>query len=160
MKHPKEILSMVEFVIWIEKITEKWADEYLIEITAETDVNNAIHFLYQKTIPNYANLLKTPLSLEQFIPMKDGKVLEEPGSAPIYTHSKKYIKEYQQACKSILFEGWEWDGCLHDGKEMYLREVLTYRNHAGEWFFRKKIIDDIIKSNLIGTPAFWNKVFK
>ena len=74
-------------------------------------------------IVNYQLFVSEPLTLSMFVPVKDGKVLEEPESyqdylrlemisfCNLYTKKEELIKcqDYQTALKQVIFEGWEWN---------------------------------------------------
>lgn len=137
MKHPDKILSMINFVKWIEH-------QFILTSGIKMGYLDALQI-----IVTYADLLNRPLSLEMFVAVKDGKVLSKVKKIdyslipdPSYTASekKKEYNEYEQACKRILFKGWKIE--------------KSSPNWAG------KTIENLIQQiDLIGTDNFWNPIF-
>lgn len=67
---------------------------------------------------DYTRFINQPLTLSMFVPVKDGKVLEEPKywhkfnpnkyfSHPIKTITEIDWEDYQTALDQVIFEGWE-----------------------------------------------------
>lgn len=83
------------------------------------DKMDALEFCYEilEDIKNYAQFLKTPLTLGMFIPTDlEGNVLEEPIVGKqyyenVYDENSKAriqeIKEYEKAQERVIFEGFE-----------------------------------------------------
>lgn len=81
-----KLISMTDFVIQQSKIKQS-SSEFI------------------ECVKNYADFLKQPLELWMFVPCdENNNVMLIPGSAPIYTHPKEYILEYQQAKERCLFD--------------------------------------------------------
>lgn len=182
MKHPDKILTTGQLLTWFEENN----DELFIEFRDQyTGLQNDIHWEYLEYHYNCLNcnenLIQTPLSLDMFVSVKDGKVLEEPimdkrfitgnrETSKIYfdEHVQK-VKEYKQARKKILFEGFEHD---------YTENRVTYLDHGTYELRRFKFFDNELdatpflndfpdtieelanQTNLIGTGNFWNRIFK
>lgn len=112
-----------------------------------------------KPILNYAQLLKQPPELWMFVPCdEDGKVMKEPGTAPIYTHSLEYIEKYKQAKQRCLFEGFEI--IFQDNNSLIVRRNLvriSFRSNTKCVTF--DLISDITKFNLPLSQNTINKIY-
>ena len=152
MKKPEKCLTTTEFVLWITRYIDpsrSKVDEFVIVLM-------------------YARLMQTPSSLQIFVACKDGEPMQEPGSAPIYTHSKDYILEYQQAQKKVLFEGWAYylpDEIITNPKLMNGSQIIEITEKG--WVTEKdwridvktKTIEDLARQiELIPTDNFWKQV--
>ena len=91
--------------------------EELTNLQYETDEKRFLVFYMD--INKHNDLLKQPVTLSQFVPCKNGVPLEKPVS-PCKTSTQKacsqelepcecsaYHKQYNEAQKSVIFEGWE-----------------------------------------------------
>lgn len=86
-----KLISMIDFVLEQFTLLKQWK------------ISEQIFIL---RISQYAKLLKQPLTLGMFVACDlENYPLLPPGSAPIYTHSNKYMIEYQEAKERVLFEG-------------------------------------------------------
>jgi len=98
------------------------------------------------------NFGKQLTELWMFIPVGfDGNVLELPGSAPIYTHSKEYIQKWNEARKRCLFEGFSICDRMEEGEKidciMYNDEHFLLKSIIG------KTIEEIVKHQFELTPT-------
>ena len=138
MKYPKKILSTTEFVLWLAKNDQNYscdADWWMVL--------------------EYARLMQTSLSLDQFVPCKDGIVLDkELAESELKSGHINFYEEYEQAVKQILFEGWKWkDG--FDGDHFIKSKKYDF------WLNDFKTIEHFIqKIDAIGTNTYWNLIFK
>jgi len=94
------------------------------------------------------NFGRQSIELWMFVPCDfDGNVLELPGSAPIYTHSKEYIIKWKEAKDRCLFEGIEYVKAKKEGHYSFLRIAnLSEINYPALW--RGHTVEDLIKYNL------------
>jgi hypothetical protein len=100
-------------------------------------------------IDNYAQFLKTPLSLGMFIPCdEDGNVLITPTEFnPIY-----WSEQYKKAKEKVLFKGFEVKNHSNFkksiGKKSNIFHVFWYQDDR--WVLSKgiKIIEDLARFNL------------
>lgn len=164
MKHPEKIISMSEFVLWIRDNGED------IELNRITLLDLIVW---------YAELLQTPLSLEMFVAVKDGKVLElmlyegkEIDKSILHTYSpnvKEQILKYQQARKKILFEGWKIHKKESDG--IYIGdkfELAAFWNSEDAEFELKiaggfntiETIEEFIEFHPAITDKYWEQIFE
>jgi len=143
----EKVLTTTGFVLWIEE--------------RGRNMDDLTRYL---TIVFYAKLMQTPLALEMFVPCKDGKSMEEPGSAPIYTHSKGYITEYKQAQEKVLFEGLDYfqpTDILPNKTLVQNNEIIELTKKGWDLNMTKlETIEDLINSNidLIPTDNFYKKI--
>ena len=109
--------------------------EFVKELTHNKDVRFETHKRLERII-TYCLILKTPLSLSQFIPCKDGEPMEKPDINTIIEHldtcecgrCEEYYglyEQYQKALESVLFEGWEIDKISNPFT--YIREVECHK---------------------------------
>ncbi len=106
MKTPSTALSMIKFVLWL--------------LDKNTLKNTPFEKYY--VLKKHAKFLQQTLSLNMFIPCKDGKPLEEPEEFnSIYKKGKHFqrssafdriafkndLADYQQAERSVIFPGWK-----------------------------------------------------
>ena len=150
---------MTEFVLWVAN--------------NDKDYPCDADFL---TVLGYANLLKTPLSLEMFVAVKDGEVLQKPvpksqhvsdyerraGITEVSISNEVYQKEkqeYQEARKKILFKGWELDTSF---RHHHLKNNGWVIDAIESRIKDKETIECLINdgTNLTGTDNFWNQIFK
>ena len=172
MKYPKFVLRTGQLLTWLEKNDKLFLDFR----NSYKGIDNKEHWSFLEW--KYYTLLKTErmmqreLELGMFVSCdKERKPIKKPGSAPIYTHSKDYIKKYQQAQKEVLFEGWKIETDALDGY------YLTYKKDANRAFWISKdnefelsigggfnkieTIEDLIQEiDLIGTESYWDKILK
>jgi len=100
-------------------------------------------------IEKYANFLKQPLELWMFVPCGDnGNFLEEPGSAPVYTHSEKYLNDWKQAKKRCLFANFRMSGkilCIEESLFMISKNYnRSFKNYGNiEMILNKYLTKDI-----------------
>lgn len=89
--------------------------EYLNTIAKNAEPKNRAitESLLWVKLMQYVKEIKTPLSLSQFIPCRDGKPLEKPDPNGIYTDGFNsptdypfQVKEYETALSKVLFKGW------------------------------------------------------
>jgi len=166
MKHPDKILSMTEFVLWLQ--------DNLHLFWSATEENYDTDRTWHLTI-YYAELLQTPLSLEMFVAVKDGEVLEklvikDLGDEIEVTHNVG-IKTHYDACKKILFEGLDY----YPPTDILTNKTLVQKNYKtgsveiieltkNGWYLdmdELKTIEDLIQQiDLTGTENFWNLIFK
>lgn len=110
-------------------------------------------------VRDYANFLKTPLELGQFVPCdKDGNVLEEPtyyaewyNYGSFTKHGEKIVKEckkYQQAQDRVIFKG-----CSVEKRKVY----YTIKNKGGDLIWvswnHSKDIEYLIERNTTLTES-------
>ena len=117
MKHPDKALSMIKFVLWLNKYGIDFSKP---PTPKEWDSKFAIYVI------NYAKHLQQTLSLNMFIECdKDGKPLEKPKDENYSDIQiadgdfKEKIRDYQQAERSVIFEGYELT---------YGKSYITLRN--------------------------------
>ena len=158
MKHPDKILSMTEFVLWLQDNLHLFWNA-----TKECyDTDRAWHL----TI-NYAELLQTHLSLEMLVAVKDETVLDKELAESEYRSGHiNFYEEYEQARKKILFEGCEIykqemgrPTCFKIDGETIAR-LGIYKSATVEWLNGETIESLIYFMDLTGTETFWNQIFK
>lgn len=105
-------------------------------------------------ILNYSDFLKQPLMLGMFVPCDlENDPLLPPGSAPIYTHSNKYMIEYQEAKKRVLFEGIEYVEAKHEGSYNIVRICKSLSTINYPKFWGGVTVESLIPHNLTLTPT-------
>ena len=153
---PEKVLTTIELVLWS---------------------NTALVFESPyHTIFRYAELMQAPLSLEMFIPCKDGEPMEEPkkcycdinGGSSLCERLCEF-SEYRQTQERVLFEGYKWNdrseaaqrwvnGKLHS---QYLMDGNNDTIVKSDKCYLKlpSSIEDLARQiDLIGNDNFWEKV--
>lgn len=130
MKYITHLIPATSFVLELEQNGGAIRNELIA--TTDNHIPGLTYWKWQVNL-NYTRLLKRPLELGVFIPVHpvSGEVLLPPGSAPIYTHSEKYMKEYpelyKQAQEKVLFEGFTYlpenQQIFHNGKLFWFTEL-------------------------------------
>lgn len=91
----------------------------------------------------YANVLKTPLALNMFVPAdENGNPLQDPGLIP-----SQELNDYRKAKDKILFEGFTGD---YDDEGFYVENKEHVTLFPDE--FGTKIIEHLTQDNLTLTP--------
>lgn len=122
---PKTVLTTGQLLQWLEKNDKELFIEYRKSyLTQRHEIcGEYLQWKYDCLTQN-EKLMQTPLSLGQFVPCKDGKVLEKPKGLKIYNCEEEGMitaeishncSEYQQAMKEVLFEGYK----ITKGTDMY-----------------------------------------
>ena len=102
----------------------------------------------------FVKFCRQNLELWMFVPCDlENDPLLHPGSAPIYTHSNKYMREYKKAKERVLFEGIEYVEAKHEGSYniVIISKSLSTINYPEFW--KNKTIEDLIPYNLELTPT-------
>ena len=173
MKNPPKILNTGKLLIWLRKNENK-----LLENHRNDNYYSFLHWKYESLERN-ENMMQTELSLGQFIPVKDEKVLEEPEQTPkdkdwasVEYKGKLYPvalgESWIKACEQILFDV-KIDGISNNDGETVFEYIGTDIDHTvatkdltiGEWELQYKILEEMINQiDVKGTENYWSKVFK
>ena len=145
MKHPKYILTTGGLLTWLEENHNKVFHYYLKENGIDSDYPA---WRYE-CLKRNETLMQTPLFLGQFVSCKNGKILEDCTQ-----------QEYNEAGKTILFEGWELNTefeqhHLENKKTKQIINAIKIRIGLNQ------TIEDLIREfDLVGTERYFNLVFK
>lgn len=132
-----KLVSMTEFVLnEYSKLKNNQTDDSTLEFT--------------DNVVNYANFLNKPLTLGMFIPVdENGNVLSEPVKPHTYAseNTDEYIKHYNSQVNAykftkerVLFEGFEWDNILEQGRNKQNGIYFDKGNHTIEDLIQYKPI--------------------
>jgi hypothetical protein len=152
----KRLITMTEYVL-------KFQNENLYNTV------NQYNSAFEERVRKYAQLLQNPLSLDMFIPCKDGEPIEKPipediskasedvAECMIDKHEKLEAK-YQEALDNVLFEGWRTNGAGEIVLGNFEAEFHSYEGHDWlEWWDEGTrtaySIESLINSGIELTPT-------
>ena len=96
-----------------EEQFEEWSGSYEWEDAPEGSKYAYKDYKYGKETDDYWDMYPFDTAKESFFSKLEAEGIYfenkmlEPGSAPIYTHSEKYIEDYKEACRKV----WSLDNC-------------------------------------------------